>query len=300
MIIPHKNWVVPPDTVKFITAIQENIVVCKGDGCVPYLATAPYELSIESADVSNGKVTVRFGYDSRHLHEWKLPAFTDKFAVTKYPVHAWIGLWADSDGYKYILYGFTNEIPLGVTKVVLIDLNGNVYYAEAPTDENAFSQIGTVNDIIIAIKDLRGKNVVSVPKIPIWIPILIALGIIGGTGAVIAYFNARSAEERAKAIEAQQETVQAILDYCKQDPEACRSAGSALMELVTSSISLNQVTGGSHEGENWINKLWNTFKQWIVPVGAIILTIITFLKLCLLYTSPSPRDLSTSRMPSSA
>ena len=32
----------------------------------------------------------------------------------------------------------------------------------------------------------------------------------------------------------------------------------------------------------------------------IIKTIIKYLKICLLYTSPSPRDLSTSRMPSSA
>ena len=38
------------------------------------------------------------------------------------------------------------------------------------------------------------------------------------------------------------------------------------------------------------NKLWDLLKQ------TTFVTIIT----CLLYTSPSPRDLSTSRMPSSA
>ena len=35
------------------------------------------------------------------------------------------------------------------------------------------------------------------------------------------------------------------------------------------------------------------------PILAIVLVVRSFL-ICLLYTSPSPRDLSTSRMPSSA
>ena len=34
--------------------------------------------------------------------------------------------------------------------------------------------------------------------------------------------------------------------------------------------------------------------------GVALFIVITLVMLCLLYTSPSPRDLSTSRMPSSA
>eukprot|EP00831_Metopus_contortus_P007539 TRINITY_DN12884_c0_g1_i1.p1 TRINITY_DN12884_c0_g1~~TRINITY_DN12884_c0_g1_i1.p1 ORF type:complete len:166 (-),score=29.13 TRINITY_DN12884_c0_g1_i1:132-587(-) len=39
---------------------------------------------------------------------------------------------------------------------------------------------------------------------------------------------------------------------------------------------------------------------WGFPLNAFAKMLIPFLKTCLLYTSPSPRDLSTSRMPSSA
>ena len=44
-------------------------------------------------------------------------------------------------------------------------------------------------------------------------------------------------------------------------------------------------------------------ESWVTngnPSGAIALAIIGLIIVCLLYTSPSPRDLSTSRMPSSA
>ena len=36
------------------------------------------------------------------------------------------------------------------------------------------------------------------------------------------------------------------------------------------------------------------------PFEVVRFTLLTLFPLCLLYTSPSPRDLSTSRMPSSA
>ena len=38
----------------------------------------------------------------------------------------------------------------------------------------------------------------------------------------------------------------------------------------------------------------------VMLVGVIVIEVLVFLLGCLLYTSPSPRDLSTSRMPSSA
>ena len=37
-----------------------------------------------------------------------------------------------------------------------------------------------------------------------------------------------------------------------------------------------------------------------LPKGSNLNKLLSLLKACLLYTSPSPRDLSTSRMPSSA
>jgi len=37
-----------------------------------------------------------------------------------------------------------------------------------------------------------------------------------------------------------------------------------------------------------------------LPVLLTLLVIVAYFQICLLYTSPSPRDLSTSRMPSSA
>ena len=44
------------------------------------------------------------------------------------------------------------------------------------------------------------------------------------------------------------------------------------------------------------------FIVWLVllPVSLVILILMSLVMTCLLYTSPSPRDLSTSRMPSSA
>jgi len=278
MIIPHKNWCVPPDTIRFGTPIEENIVVCKGSGCTPSIHNAPYDLAVDTADIVDGKVTIRFGYDSRHLHEWKIPAFASKFTVTKYDVHAWVGEWLDSDGQYYILYGYTNDIPSGVVRVVLIDKSGNVYYAEAPSSENDFAFVGTVNDIVIAIQNHRGKNIVSTTKIAWWIPVLIAIGLIGGSGAAVAYFNMKSSEEKRKAVEAQQQTVNAILDFCERYPDVCRSSSAAFMEIVTSGSALMSVSGGSNEGRSWISKLWNAFQQWIAPLGMLIGVIIMLFK----------------------
>ena len=46
----------------------------------------------------------------------------------------------------------------------------------------------------------------------------------------------------------------------------------------------------------WKSYTEDTKNKWGVPVSLQL----SFIKHCLLYTSPSPRDLSTSRMPSSA
>ena len=42
------------------------------------------------------------------------------------------------------------------------------------------------------------------------------------------------------------------------------------------------------------------FAEGLLRLIGVIDPIFPWLKICLLYTSPSPRDLSTSRMPSSA
>ena len=76
--------------------------------------------------------------------------------------------------------------------------------------------------------------------------------------------------------------------------------------------------------KEWILDKWETSKDWVmdrkdertsldgvalIAMGVIALFFTPFVKFaaygaiiygCLLYTSPSPRDLSTSRMPSSA
>ena len=47
---------------------------------------------------------------------------------------------------------------------------------------------------------------------------------------------------------------------------------------------------------------WKVLKYALLTTGALIM-VVPFIDMflgCLLYTSPSPRDLSTSRMPSSA
>jgi len=278
MIVPNKNWVVPPDTLTFVAPVEQTGVLCKGDDCIPSMVSLPYDLSIDSSDVSDGKVTIRFGVDSRHLHEWKLPAFTDKFSITKFAVHGWIGLWADSDGYYYVLYGFVPEVPVGVSKVILVTSDGRVYYAEAPQSEDDFNYIGTVDEILVAVQDHYGKNVVGNAKIAWWVPVLIAIGIIGGSSTAIAYFNARKAEEQRKASEIQYQTVQSMKDFCSKHPDACRIASTAFMSMITGGASLMQISGGSHEESSWIDKLYNFFKQWIAPIGMIIGVLILLFK----------------------
>ena len=52
---------------------------------------------------------------------------------------------------------------------------------------------------------------------------------------------------------------------------------------------------------NWVNAHWpRHFYLGTLAVNLIGCLLIGLLYGCLLYTSPSPRDLSTSRMPSSA
>ena len=67
-----------------------------------------------------------------------------------------------------------------------------------------------------------------------------------------------------------------------------------------------KISGLSSEVEN----IWNEGIKWMEDAGAEIVEVTLphtkyalptyYIVACLLYTSPSPRDLSTSRMPSSA
>ena len=57
--------------------------------------------------------------------------------------------------------------------------------------------------------------------------------------------------------------------------------------------------------ENVVNKLiadnkYNVFEKQIDALIDLKIDFNTFIKVCLLYTSPSPRDVEESRMPSSA
>ena len=68
--------------------------------------------------------------------------------------------------------------------------------------------------------------------------------------------------------------------------------GSTLDALLAKS----EKAGGSKSGLKYLRK---TYPDGFIAYGADALRM-TLLSYCLLYTSPSPRDLSTSRMPSSA
>eukprot|EP00829_Urostomides_striatus_P011853 TRINITY_DN299_c0_g3_i2.p2 TRINITY_DN299_c0_g3~~TRINITY_DN299_c0_g3_i2.p2 ORF type:complete len:196 (-),score=85.34 TRINITY_DN299_c0_g3_i2:18-605(-) len=61
-----------------------------------------------------------------------------------------------------------------------------------------------------------------------------------------------------------------------------------------------EASGGSDGGIFTWSKEEGLSEQTAVSIGAYLESIRDMLLLCLLYTSPSPRDLSTSRMPSSA
>ena len=58
------------------------------------------------------------------------------------------------------------------------------------------------------------------------------------------------------------------------------------------------------QNQNWLVRPTTIKLLWRVFIAILALTVLAQLvikvKGCLLYTSPSPRDLSTSRMPSSA
>ena len=52
--------------------------------------------------------------------------------------------------------------------------------------------------------------------------------------------------------------------------------------------------------EDWLHQVHPKANHPLWVVGHLGMADNMFIKSCLLYTSPSPRDLSTSRMPSSA
>ena len=88
-----------------------------------------------------------------------------------------------------------------------------------------------------------------------------------------------------------------ILDDSNFDLKAVKNAVSVLeKKYQESSFELVKVASGhrfriKQEYSQWISKLWSEKPQKYSRA---------LLETCLLYTSPSPRDLSTSRMPSSA
>ena len=63
---------------------------------------------------------------------------------------------------------------------------------------------------------------------------------------------------------------------------------------------LHRALKKSHESEKRLIKKCRELNAEIVSNAAKVQTALKLSQDCLLYTSPSPRDLSTSRMPSSA
>ena len=69
-------------------------------------------------------------------------------------------------------------------------------------------------------------------------------------------------------------------------------------EYVVSIASEEEVDSGSALGA--LGVIWHELSGGIGPWGALRPLVAVVLSLCLLYTSPSPRDGLLSRMPSSA
>ena len=54
-------------------------------------------------------------------------------------------------------------------------------------------------------------------------------------------------------------------------------------------------------GLNWLDEVVRSYGYGALTTGVVVIIAFSIISsICLLYTSPSPRDLSTSRMPSSA
>ena len=84
-----------------------------------------------------------------------------------------------------------------------------------------------------------------------------------------------------------------------------------LLVILTALYQQNQITKKSGQSDNpqaqqmqmvgKVMPIFFGFISWTLPTGLVVYFLTgNIFRICLLYTSPSPRDLSTSRMPSSA
>ena len=119
-------------------------------------------------------------------------------------------------------------------------------------------------------------------------------------GAIIAFLLASTPQDKAVA----------ITDFLTNDEQnniAVFQAASPSVVFVTNtqlrrqrfSLNVMEIPQGSGTGFIW-DKTGLIVTNFHVVYGANKITITLQSGNCLLYTSPSPRDLSTSRMPSSA
>ena len=76
----------------------------------------------------------------------------------------------------------------------------------------------------------------------------------------------------------------------------------AVQQFITGLIVLNAITLGVQTSPSLEARFGGVLQaiEWFVLAVFVIEILIKLICFCLLYTSPSPRDLSTSRMPSSA
>ena len=90
----------------------------------------------------------------------------------------------------------------------------------------------------------------------------------------------------------------------KPPPEAFESLEEKALSYIRSNVRITVDGEEYHVGEvveiTFINEGNSTVELSNPPWAVFKLTKDGWVKVCLLYTSPSPRDLSTSRMPSSA
>ena len=81
----------------------------------------------------------------------------------------------------------------------------------------------------------------------------------------------------------------------EREQEGLRSLPGLLAESI--GLTIEKIYDGNNKGEL---KFVELNEKIIKTARESIFAMVNSLKICLLYTSPSPRDLSTSRMPSSA
>jgi len=116
-----------------------------------------------------------------------------------------------------------------------------------------------------------------------------------GTALILALVAlARDRDEQTQA--AASAEVRAL--QSRMNPHFLFNALNALAALAT--VAPREVPRAAGRLRHFLRAAFDQSDRSLVPLEEELIVVRAYLDICLLYTSPSPRDLSTSRMPSSA